>query len=90
MMRAALAVLGIMAGILLVLDASLYSYRAMDPALGLNGGCFTLVEQGLGLKKPSGVRDAERIVGIVLVLASLVGVVVLGSRRRIVSKGEDR
>jgi hypothetical protein len=47
-------------------DASTFALMAADPETGRARGCYTALERRLGVLEPSGVRDIETRVGLIL------------------------
>jgi hypothetical protein len=52
----------------LVADAFSYGLSPEDPATGRARGCYTAIEEWLGLSEPSWIRTLEQILGAVLFL----------------------
>ena len=66
-------------------DGFSYALYDDDPATGRQRGCYTTIEQVLGVKEPTVIRPIEQLLGVALFLGVpiviAVGGVLLGKRR---------
>ncbi len=70
-------------GLWLFRDASILALAPHDPETGRARGCYTAIEEWLGLLEPSSwIRPAELIVGILAMLVPLVWLAMLARARR--------
>jgi hypothetical protein len=57
-------------------DANLFGYRPRDPVTGRHAGCYTMIEDLLGVQRPTGwIRDAEMWASLILFVLGVVAAV---------------
>ena len=86
LLKIALALFIASVGSALIIDSLTFSLAANEPKTGRAKGCYTWLEDAIGVKEPSdGLRETQMWAGVALVLglpATLVGRTILRTQPR--------
>ena len=67
--RISVSILTLVIGAFLFVDATTWSLSPADPARGRARGCYTAIEEVLGVSSPTWIRDAELLTSVLLLIA---------------------